>query len=384
MRVIVTYARLLLFPINQNLIYDYPLSHSFWEPRVIVSMVFIALALGLAVYLLGGSGRLATRLAAFGVFWFFLALSVESTLIPLQAINEHRMYLPGVGAFVAITTAVFMIPALAEKRKYRVPGIVLFAIISIMLSSATLARNTIWESKFDLWTDVVRKAPGNHRGHLNLGVAYKDRGESDRAMEHYQTAVRLRPDSEEAYFNIGNAYKDRGEIDRAIWHYREAIRLKPTHAMAHSNLGIVYALKGESDRAIEHYRKAITIEPDFAEAYFNLGNAYRNKGAISRAIEHYRKAITADPDFAEADYNLGNIHRDREQYGKAIGYYKAAISKNQDHAWAHNNLGVAYMLKGMPDKAAEQYEKALSLMPGNRTVLSNLQRLQRQEQKATD
>ena len=39
-RVIVTYIRLLFFPINQNLDYDYPIYHLFSNPQVFLSFVF--------------------------------------------------------------------------------------------------------------------------------------------------------------------------------------------------------------------------------------------------------------------------------------------------------------------------------------------------------
>ena len=50
-RVIVTYIRLLFFPINQNLDYDYPLHHSFFEPNVFLSFVFLLIILALGMYL---------------------------------------------------------------------------------------------------------------------------------------------------------------------------------------------------------------------------------------------------------------------------------------------------------------------------------------------
>ena len=41
-RVIVTYIRLLFLPVNQNLDYDYPIYHSFLDPGVLLSFLFLA------------------------------------------------------------------------------------------------------------------------------------------------------------------------------------------------------------------------------------------------------------------------------------------------------------------------------------------------------
>jgi hypothetical protein len=69
-RVIVTYIRLLFLPINQALIYDYPIYYSFFDPNVILSFLFLSVILGLGVYLLyrSRSAYLYSRLIAFGIF----------------------------------------------------------------------------------------------------------------------------------------------------------------------------------------------------------------------------------------------------------------------------------------------------------------------------
>jgi len=45
-RVIVTYIRLLIFPINQNLDYDYPVYNSLFDPAVLFSFMFVLLVFG--------------------------------------------------------------------------------------------------------------------------------------------------------------------------------------------------------------------------------------------------------------------------------------------------------------------------------------------------
>lgn len=85
-RVIVTYIRLIFFPINQNIDYDYPVFHSFFEPQVFLSFVFLLSIFGLGVYLFYCSRMqefkdseyskfklktLNLKLISFGIFWFF-------------------------------------------------------------------------------------------------------------------------------------------------------------------------------------------------------------------------------------------------------------------------------------------------------------------------
>jgi len=54
-RVIITYLRLLVLPINQNLDYDYPIYHSLFEPTVFLSFLFLSSLFALSLYLLFAS-----------------------------------------------------------------------------------------------------------------------------------------------------------------------------------------------------------------------------------------------------------------------------------------------------------------------------------------
>jgi hypothetical protein len=111
-RVIVTYMRLLIFPVNQNFDYEYPVYHSFFDPQVAFSFIFLFMIFLGGIYLIYASrlaaakgNRHGLRLAAFGIFWFFLALSVESSIIPItDVIVEHRLYLPSIGIIIAFVT----------------------------------------------------------------------------------------------------------------------------------------------------------------------------------------------------------------------------------------------------------------------------------------
>ena len=106
--VLVTYLRLLLLPLNQSILYDYPVAVSFFDPKVMFSFLLLLMFFLLGVYLFLVS-RISTRelrLVAFGIFWFFIAHLVESSIIPLTiTIQEHRMYLPSIGLFLAFSTA---------------------------------------------------------------------------------------------------------------------------------------------------------------------------------------------------------------------------------------------------------------------------------------
>jgi tetratricopeptide (TPR) repeat protein len=62
----------------------------------------------------------------------------------------------------------------------------------------------------------------------NLGNAYREAKNPDRAEAALLRAIALRPDFAAAHSNLGNAYSDQGRLDDAIASYRRAIELGQT------------------------------------------------------------------------------------------------------------------------------------------------------------
>jgi tetratricopeptide (TPR) repeat protein len=103
----------------------------------------------------------------------------------------------------------------------------------------------------------------------------------------------------EVFNNRGLAYRGKGDLDRAIQDYAQAIKLAPKLAAAFVNRGVAHDRKGEYDRAIADYDQAIKLRPS-AEAYFNRGNAHLGKSQYAAAIDDYNQALKLQADFAPA------------------------------------------------------------------------------------
>jgi hypothetical protein len=266
-RVVVTYLRLLVLPIDQRIYYNHEIYHSFFRPDVFLSVLFLLSILGIGIYLLYRSRvtHRALRLAAFGIFWFFITLSVESSIIPLHVIYEHRVYLPSAGAFSAFATGAFLLVGKLKSRKAQTLAVLSLIMVPLVFSCATYARNGVWRSEISLWEDAVKKSPHKEEGHNNLGTAYFAEGLIGKAIRHYQIAVTIRQDFAKAHNNLGIAYGVKGLIDKAIEHFQTALRLKPDYTEAHYNLGLAYLRKGHTDRARREFETALQINPDHHE-----------------------------------------------------------------------------------------------------------------------
>ena len=91
-----------------------------------------------------------------------------------------------------------------------------------------------------------------------------------------------------AFDNRGVAYRLKGDYDRALQDYEHAIRLNPNSANPYNNRGIIYRIKGDYDRAIADYDEAIWLKSgDYPAAFYNRALAYTDKGDYDHALTDF-------------------------------------------------------------------------------------------------
>jgi len=222
LRVIVTYQRLLLLPVGLNFVHDSPFYRSFAELPVIVSLLWHSLVLSGGVLLFRSSRAsegvtaLLLRCAGFGIFWFYLALILECSLIPMDDIMlEHRLYLPAFG-FLLASAALVM---LAAERSDLLRAACFGGIAVIALCVAlTLQRNEQWRDPLVFWQDALAKSPGKQRIHGYIGNVYRDRGDIPRALQEYRLMLAQDFRYESDHLELGTMLMENGM-------YREAVQV---------------------------------------------------------------------------------------------------------------------------------------------------------------
>jgi tetratricopeptide (TPR) repeat protein len=261
-RVIPTYIRLLLLPIKQNLDYDFPVSQSIFEPQVFVSFLFLIAIVAFSIYAFFKNKDKAPeiRLITFGTIWFFITLSVESSIIPiLDVFFEHRIYLPSFGFLMAISIIFIVFTSQHGKKTTRKILFVTSIGIAIILTVTTFNRNKVWKNELSLWHDVVRKSPNKARGYNYLGLAYSASNEYDKAINYFKQSIKLDRYYANPHSNLGIAYFNKGLIDESIHQFQQAILINPSHAEAHYNLGIAYGSKGLMKEAYIEMKKGSAL-----------------------------------------------------------------------------------------------------------------------------
>ncbi|MCL1967418.1 MAG: tetratricopeptide repeat protein [Fibromonadales bacterium] len=99
------------------------------------------------------------------------------------------------------------------------------------------------------------------------GTAYADKGDYDKAIEDYTSAIEIINNNlYKALNDRGEAYTDKGDYDRAIEDYNAALKIKPDNFFTLNDRGYAYYKKGDYDQAIENFEAVLKIDPDNTEA----------------------------------------------------------------------------------------------------------------------
>ena len=310
---------------------------------------------------------------ALGWLWYLGTLVPVIGLVQVgaQSMADRYTYVPLIGLSVVIAWGA---PEMVTPWRHGKRCLVLSSAM-LLLSLAMISWKQLgyWKNSITLFERAISAgADGHHIPHNNLGSAYGELKQLDRAIKHYSEAIRIKPDYEKAHYNLGNVFADQGRIDDAIKHYLAAIRAKPDFEGAHNNLANALAKLGRIKEAVKHYREAVRIKPDFEGAHNNLGNALAKLGRNKEAVKHYLEAVRINPNSAEAHNNLGSMLAKQGHIDDAIKHYREALRIDPDFKDAHYNLGGALEKHGRTDDAIKHYLEAVRLDPDFADAHNNL------------
>lgn len=319
--VVVLYMRLLVFPVNQSMHYLYPFTQSFLEFKTLLSFCVIAGLLASAIII-----SKKYKEISFGIFWFFIFLLVESSIIPIQdAIFEHRLYLPSIGFIGAVVYLLFLL----LKRFHANVFLVVMILIAATLAIAAYKRNEIWRDEIALWKSVIKQFPQDYIAHSSLGNAY------------------------------GRAQR----WDQAVSELKIAININPVFAPAHNNIAVCYIYKNLTDDAIKEYKIAIDIRPDYVKAYYNLASLYYKEGNFQEAFRLLKKAKSIDNLHAMVNNQLARLYCQMADFTKSMSLFNEALRMEPDNTNIHFNYGACLLAQRKPQEARAHFFKILDLDP---------------------
>lgn len=223
-----------------------------------------------------------------------------------------------------------------------------------------------------LWIALPRVAFAEDAdAHYKQGIAYKQAGKADQAIDAFEHAVAANPKHYMAWAALGNLYKTaKKDVPKAVAAYEHAVEGLKQDKVVWANLGMAYMRNSQPDKALKALTTAAALDPNDAEIRGNLGTVRRQTGDVAGAVVDLEAAVKLKPDDAQMQNNLGVAYRHLRRYDDAAKAFQAAAALAPTDASIYFNLGVTYrrQTEKNPDlvtSAITAYEKATALDPSN-------------------
>ncbi|MEN8161573.1 MAG: tetratricopeptide repeat protein [Myxococcota bacterium] len=222
------------------------------------------------------------------LWWLHAAIAAyASTLLIFYVVTRYRYPLV---PFLALFAGAGIVGAAAWARAR--PRREVFAALAVVSVLAILSNGLSAMPK-----DRMRAVT-----HANLGSWFREHGQLERAVGHYERAFSLDPALDDLAHQLAGTWLEQGRVGLAIGLYERTLATRQDDAGLHRGLARALRAGGRPEPARRHLQRAITLEPAAREARAELAQleleaAERRLAAGDRAaaLAHYRAAAAAQP-----------------------------------------------------------------------------------------
>lgn len=242
-----------------------------------------------------------------------------------------------------------------------------------------LGINALQQGNFENAVAQFLRADAIFRGRpdarLNLGSAYVQMNEHEKAVEAFQGALEiLRSPAREkvppqqraqwaeqeeiAAFNMAQVLAGLGRDDEAAQAYRDFLAREPNNTTAKINLAVVLSRQEKEDEAAELYAELLTDPNLGASEYLLVGVGLFRSQQYERSREAFRKALELNPYLRDAKYNLA----------QALNAQSTELEEKRQSASGEEANAYAEQLKQLYDELSKVSEDLLQYDPYNRNA----------------
>jgi len=149
------------------------------------------------------------------------------------------------------------------------------------------------------------------RTYYEIGQAYLNKKDFEKAIEYFKKAVELNPDVALTHWYLSASYFDSGNNDKGFAELTEARRLGYNFGEGDIlRLINLYIKLNDYNKIAELYEALIEFKPGNAQYWASLAAAYAQLGRIDDAVTAARKAAEVDP---------ANYAKEAELFIKSLG-----------------------------------------------------------------
>ncbi len=173
--------------------------------------------------------------------------------------------------------------------------------------------------------------PAFARVYSDNGVRQQGAGRITTAIASYTRAISLRPDYAVAHYNLGSAYEDILQYDKALVEYQTAIQADPQIYLAYNNLARLYLLqKRDYVSALRLTTRGLDLKPAEPSVQYSLYKnrawAYLGLKLPGLAEADLRQALALHPEGAAAHCLLAQVLELKGRTADALPSWESCVA----------------------------------------------------------
>lgn len=224
------------------------------------------------------------------------------------------------------------------------------------------------------YRQALRAKPDLTQAQTNLGALLREKGELTEAINWLERASAA--GSAGAHQNLALAYEDRGDLDKAAQHYVKALELQPDDVMTRANYGLLLLKQEKPQQAIRELEQARDGAKGNRPALLAIGNGLRRAGANDAALVAMENAVnTGEPATPALLSELALAQRTAGKREQAVATLQKVLAMDEKYATAHYLLGNMLAADRQFAEAKKHYERYLKLEPGGEHAARAKERL---------
>jgi len=228
---------------------------------------------------------------------------------------------------------------------------------------------------------ILKAAPNHQPSILLTGATELNLGATQQAEQHLRKYLESNPENVYARKLLAQALLKNSQPADAVAVLAPALKTAPNDAQ-------LLALAGESHMQVRDFAKASAyleqaakLAPGVAAVRTSLGLSKLAQGDQARGLNELELAATLDPKSVQATMALVQTEMSLKRYDKALAAVQTLEKQQPDNAQVHQMKGIVYMAQGNVAASRAALEKAVALQPTFLPAVTNLARLDLQENK---
>ena len=212
-----------------------------------------------------------------------------------------------------------------------------------------------------------RSKPNDPQLNYLLGLAYYQKGDHARTVQHLSIAVKQTPETSREYQRavhmLGLSHYLLGHIKEAVPYLEQVKNWIPGRVEVAYVLGLSYIQTHRPDKAREAFALMFNVGPDSPSAYLLNAQMMIRQQFEEFAEKELQRALELDPRLPQANFMLGELAIFRADINRGIELLQKEIAINPAFGMAYYRLGEAYTRQLKWDEAMAPLQKAIWLNP---------------------